>query len=236
MSHDPLQDPLQELIALLGQLIDHRDPDTAQPAVWAEQLQRHTDVVSRVTTAPQLIEDMSTLRRAGLSVIMGFRIWKDLRSKGYREDNHPEIRAINLEGRRDLLTKSCRPLRHLQEHFSPGRKPQKTASAGAPRWDQDERELWLGDTLLRRFNLSAPTQIAILEMFQGTNWKGPEAPDGYGWAEIAKAASRLNTSLMTEARKRKLPRTLHFRGDGTSDVLCWNIVPVSRRSAGRAPG
>jgi len=115
MSHDlpPLEAHLQELLALLGQLLDHRNPDSAQPAAWRQRLQQLTDIVSRSTNATRLIDDMDVVCRAGLGVIKGFEIWQELRSRGYRDDNHAEIRALCMDVRRYSLNKALRPLAHL---------------------------------------------------------------------------------------------------------------------------
>ncbi len=104
-----------------------------------------------------------------------------------------------------------------------GSSPEKPP---APKWDPDRRELKLNDTVLLRFGYAAPTQIAIIEAFEAKDWPAAAFPKNYSQIEVLRAASRLNESLTTKARNSGLTCTLQFRGDGTGELLCWEVLPL----------
>lgn len=92
-----------------------------------------------------------------------------------------------------------------------------------PRWDADERRLWLGDTLLKEFRQPAPNQIALLDAFQANSWgrrhlsnplrRDPGETEAEAYARLHATIKNLNRGLP--------PGTIHFRGDGSGYGVWW---------------
>jgi hypothetical protein len=98
-----------------------------------------------------------------------------------------------------------------------------------PRWDANERRLWLATRLLKEFRRPAPNQTALLDAFQARGWacrhvSNPLAREP-GENEI-EAQERLHETI--KSLNKGMPRrTIHFRGDGSGHGVWWDYAPPS---------
>jgi hypothetical protein len=95
-----------------------------------------------------------------------------------------------------------------------------------PYWDADLRELWLGDTLIKRYRRPAPIAHWIFTAFQEQNWKrridDPLIPLPNG----NPPPDRLRCQV--QALNRSLKGTpLRFLMDGTGHGLRWHPASLS---------
>jgi hypothetical protein len=90
-----------------------------------------------------------------------------------------------------------------------------------PRWDKIARELWLGDTLVKKFLRPAPLQELILAVFEEEGWPEriddplPGPFDGDRRDRLHKALQKLN-------RNQQVP-LLEFHRDGTGEKIVWRL-------------
>ena len=83
------------------------------------------------------------------------------------------------------------------------------------------KELWVNGILVKRLDLRATNQIAILKAFQEENWPSriddPLRPNGSdGKSRLRAAIHCLNGHLQ--------PPLIHFQADGTGHGIRWTLV------------
>lgn len=96
------------------------------------------------------------------------------------------------------------------EPITPTVKPEELR----PRWDDEARELWLGDELVKAFAIHAYAQIEILEAFHGSNWaRRIEKPIIDNQKRLSNAVKQLRSNI---------GHRLEIKEDG--DFLLWKAV------------
>jgi hypothetical protein len=89
-----------------------------------------------------------------------------------------------------------------------------------PFWDEERRELWFRNRLVKCFRQPAPNQEAILQAFQEEGWPhridDPLSPNGK-----VKPKVRLHDTV--KFLNHQATRLLRFRGDGTGEAVCWEV-------------
>lgn len=88
-----------------------------------------------------------------------------------------------------------------------------------PRWDAVRRELWCGETLIKRFRRAAPNQERVLIAFEEAGW--PEAIDDPLPQEDGVLASERLWQTIKQLNRTIKPPLIHFGGDGTGTRVCW---------------
>ena len=92
-----------------------------------------------------------------------------------------------------------------------------------PRYDAAQRELSLGDRLVKRYCVRAENQVLILKAFEEEGWPPriddplPPHPDMDGHERLKAAIKRLNKS--------QIERLIKFSGDGTGKAILWSLIP-----------
>ena len=92
-----------------------------------------------------------------------------------------------------------------------------------PRWDEQQRKLFLGNELVKHFNWPAPNQELIIKAFEEQGWPEriddplPVNPD-------VNAKVRLHDTIKCLNRKRKCKK-IKFCGDGTGQGIIFRIDP-----------
>jgi seryl-tRNA synthetase len=101
--------------------------------------------------------------------------------------------------------------------------PTQSISNQTPRWDEDVRRLFLGNTVLKKFNRNAAkNQLDIIEAFHRAGW--PSAID-----DPFRDPRKLNQTLADLNRSLPQPDSTHpghtvrFRGDGTGERVYWEL-------------
>lgn len=100
-------------------------------------------------------------------------------------------------------------------------------SAEGPFYDQDRREFWVGNRLVKSYRQPSTVQQAILSAFQELGWPAriddplPRAPGQEPKLRLREAIKRLN--------RHQQRRLIRFRADGTGTGILWEIV-ARRRS------
>jgi hypothetical protein len=95
--------------------------------------------------------------------------------------------------------------------------------APVPRWNAKSRELFLGDVLVRRFRTKATNQERILAAFQEEGWPvqiDDPLPPSKGESEHER---RLHDAI-TKLNRHQCNPLIHFRGDGSSRGICWELL------------
>lgn len=105
--------------------------------------------------------------------------------------------------------------------------PAGEAPLTVPRWDNAQRELWLGEQVIRIYRQHpAQNQVRVLEAFQAAGWPSTvESP--FDRETTHDTLRQLNRGLEAYARRHRLRgRTLRFARDGTGELVLWQFVPV----------
>jgi hypothetical protein len=113
--------------------------------------------------------------------------------------------------------------------------PAKTALT--PRWDAEDRTLYMGDQIVKEFRVRSPNQEAILSAFEEEGWPhyvdDPLSPVA---DQNPKHRLRDTIKCLNATQKHHLIR---FRGDGTGERVRWELsngaTSASRRQS-KAPG
>lgn len=110
-----------------------------------------------------------------------------------------------------------------QSLVGPGDCPAPQPPALLPRWDREQRRLWLGHLLLKEYRHLAPNQTALLEVFQEQSWvvtdiDDPLRPQAGEEEEDVKRRLRATIKNMNRGLP---PGTIRFRGDGTGEGVVW---------------
>lgn len=85
---------------------------------------------------------------------------------------------------------------------------------GRPHWDEDRRELWFDEVLVKRFTRSAPHQEAILAALEKSGWAetisnpSPSLPRGRASARLHNAIQALNQQKKAVIRFRQVGQRL----------------------------
>lgn len=96
------------------------------------------------------------------------------------------------------------------------------ANATLPRWNAARRELYVGETLVKRFRVPAANQETILQVFEEEAWPDhiddplPPAPEMVPKQRLQRTVTCLN--------RNQRQRRIRFRGDGTGAGICWELV------------
>jgi hypothetical protein len=100
-----------------------------------------------------------------------------------------------------------------------------------PRWDPHRREVWLGKTLIKRFQRTATNQELLLAAFEELGWP-PYVDDPLPPEPGQDQRSRLGDAIKCLNRRRRCGR-LHFRMDGTGEGARWEVVRSRRKRVSR---
>lgn len=99
-------------------------------------------------------------------------------------------------------------------------------AALTPRWDADERILYLGDQIVKEFRLrSSPNQEAILSAFQEEGWPH-YVDDPLSPVADQNPKNRLRDTIRWLNGKQK-NHLIRFSGDGTGERVGWSLVQNS---------
>lgn len=88
-----------------------------------------------------------------------------------------------------------------------------------PVWDPQMRELWYGDTLVKRFRRPASNQEAVLSTFQEESWSS-RVDDPLPQQTGHDPKRRLHDTINALNRNQK-KNVIRFFGDGTGEGICW---------------
>ena len=125
-------------------------------------------------------------------------------------------RKVSTELRQRILTESDTPL-----------KKSAIRKMAIPRWDGCLRQLVFGATIIKRFRLPSPNQIAILAAFEEEGWP-PRIDDPLPQSQDQEPKRRLHDTIRNLNRCHRL-KLIRFQGDGTGQGILWNRVDVSLR-------
>jgi len=100
-------------------------------------------------------------------------------------------------------------------------------TAMRPRWDQERRQLWVGDCLIKHFKVPAKNQESILAAFHEEGWPARiDDPLSGGLnkeGEPITPKQRLNDTITALNQSHKTPDILRFEGDGTGEGVVWTL-------------
>jgi hypothetical protein len=99
---------------------------------------------------------------------------------------------------------------------------QPLALRGRPRWDIDHRELWVGETRIRKYSHLAKNQTAVLAAFEEEDW--PYVIDSPITADLGATLRDINNGLT--------PPLIKFRGVGTGKRISWEYNATAERTLG----
>jgi|GEM_PF-2147989 len=95
-----------------------------------------------------------------------------------------------------------------------------------PLWKTEERELWVGKTLVKGFKRTASNQELILSVFEEEGW--PEwIDDPLPIAKNIQPKQRLKDAVKSLNRQQK-NSVLHFYGDFVNGRIQWKLAPPDR--------
>jgi hypothetical protein len=92
-----------------------------------------------------------------------------------------------------------------------------------PRWVEKERQLWVGEVLLKEFAQEAETQETVLRAFQEEDW-GPEIDNPLPPREDRTAEERLRDAIRRLNTGQQVPR-IRFRSVRRGEAVCWELLP-----------
>ena len=94
--------------------------------------------------------------------------------------------------------------------------------ARLPRWDADDRILYVGPLVVKEYRVRSPNQEAVLSAFQEEQWPhyidDPLSPVA---DQSPKQRLRDTVKRLNENQKNRLIR---FRGDGTGERVRWELI------------
>ena len=100
-------------------------------------------------------------------------------------------------------------------------------SSTTPRWDNNQRELWYGDLLIKQYRQKFGTQEATLETFQEEGW--PTSIDDPLPSKCPKPESeprrRLRDTVNDLNKHHINPDIIHFDKNGHSNKVTWGLGP-----------
>jgi hypothetical protein len=97
----------------------------------------------------------------------------------------------------------------------------KEANTATPRWDSDNRQLWVGSHLARTFKKHAKTQFEILATFEREGWSHL-VEVSLDHSQIDDAVQGLKNGLREDAKRRGLEKPLIWFGKGGEEgFACW---------------
>ena len=107
-------------------------------------------------------------------------------------------------------------------HLCSGDAATRTEDLCTPRWDRQARILYLGQQIVKRYKRFSPNQELVLATFEEEGWPNriydPLPPkDGV----VVKKRLRNTIEWLN---LNQMNRLLRFRGDGTSEGICWERV------------
>lgn len=94
-------------------------------------------------------------------------------------------------------------------------------TSGIPRWDVTQHELWLDDTIVKRFRVPAHNQTIILDVFEEEGWPAciddplPPSGDIDPPTRLHDAINRLNGNQVNAL--------LRFRNNGHGSGVSWEL-------------
>jgi hypothetical protein len=98
-------------------------------------------------------------------------------------------------------------------------------STWAPRWDADDRTLYVGHLVVKEYRVRSPNQEAVLSAFEEEGWPhyidDPLSPVG---DQSPKQRLRDTIKCLNANQKHRLIR---FRGDGTGERVRWESIAPS---------
>lgn len=98
-----------------------------------------------------------------------------------------------------------------------------------PTWNDDTRELYWGNLLVKRFRKPAENQVEILAAFEKEGW--PRViPDPLGGKGDAVAAKRLGDTIFALNKGLEIPGIIRFERDGTGEGVRWERLVTPRQN------
>ncbi len=101
-------------------------------------------------------------------------------------------------------------------------REERHAGPGRPRWDKDHRELWVGETMIRKYSHRAKNQTAVLASFEEEDW--PDVIDSPITADLGATLRDINDRLK--------PPLIKFRGVGTGERIRWEYTTTAEGALG----
>lgn len=96
------------------------------------------------------------------------------------------------------------------------------APTQSPRWDADDRTLYVGNLVVKEYRVRSPNQEAVLAAFQEEDWPHyiddplSPVPDQSPKQRLRDTVKRLNENQRS--------RLVRFRGDGTGERVRWELI------------
>jgi hypothetical protein len=100
------------------------------------------------------------------------------------------------------------------------------AGSARPSWDAVKRELRVGESLVKKYKVPAPTQQLILDVFHEEGW--PEHIDDPLPSSAAIDPKRRLHNAINSLNRNQRDRLIHFHGNGNGDGIYWRLA--DRRS------
>jgi hypothetical protein len=95
------------------------------------------------------------------------------------------------------------------------------AAMSVPRWDVDDRTLYVGDRVVKEYRVRSPNQEAVLSAFEEEGWPH-YVDDPLSPAAEQSPKQRLRDTIKCLNTNQK-NRLLRFRGDGTGERVRWEF-------------
>lgn len=97
-----------------------------------------------------------------------------------------------------------------------------------PHWNSQSRELWFGESLIKRFHVPAPNQQLILDSFEAESWPD-ELPNPFDKGRMSVRKQRLRTAIQTLNRNHHKAK-IRFSGNGRGTGIRWEQAQRTSRS------
>ena len=117
---------------------------------------------------------------------------------------------------------------HLEKQATPNgavrpyRREAPSPEAAVPCWDDDLRQLRVGENIVQEFRQPSSRQVAVLSAFQSQGWP-PRIDDPLNAADAAEVHGLLHFTIQNLNRN-QLRKLIHFSGDGTRRGVCWRLL------------
>ena len=90
---------------------------------------------------------------------------------------------------------------------------------GRPKWDNQRRQLRMGNEIVKEFKLPSPNQETVLMAFEEEGWP-PRVDDPLPPLDQLDPRRRLHDTIKALNRKQKQD-LIRFRGDGSGEGIRW---------------
>ncbi len=107
-------------------------------------------------------------------------------------------------------------------------KPKTPPQLPQPRWDADAHSLWLATAIVKKFDVRAPLQEVILNLFQYANWPPIITVKQLPGNSDRPLQDRIHDLVLGLNSNQKAGKIYFFRS-GQGNEIGWEVTPTHKK-------